>query len=245
MLWTRQLVRGAPSRPVLAIAATVALTAAAVFVAAPSASAATFTPSPDPTVDGGAGSLRAAIVAATTAGGDTIDLAAGGTYTLTCAGGGALSHGATPLTINGNGATIVQTCANSRVLGTLGSLTLDAVTLTGGNGTTGPGAGLFANTGAAATLTITNSTITGNSSSTTNGSGGGIFTSAITSISNSTISDNHENGSGTSPTGGGIYAAGTSISLDGTTVTGNTAVNGAGMRLGAGDFTMTSSTVSD
>src|SRR4051812_13256970 len=154
-------------------------TAALVAVGAP-AHASTFSPTADPTVDGAAGSLRAAIVAATNAGGDTIDLAPGGTYTLTCAGGGTLSHGTTPLTINGNGATIHQTCADSRVLATQGSLSLDSATITGGNGNIPFGAGIDANTQLTATLTITNSTITGNSSTGASTTGGGIYTSAVT-----------------------------------------------------------------
>src|ERR1039457_344739 len=82
-----------------------------VTVAAP-VGAATFTPTPDPAVDGAANSLRAAVGAATSVAGDEIDLQAGGTYTLTCAGGDQLTHSNTPLTISapsGAAATIRQT----------------------------------------------------------------------------------------------------------------------------------------
>jgi hypothetical protein len=114
------------------------LTAAYVVVlGAPRASALTLTASPDPTVDGAPGSLRAAVGAATSPGGDEIDLQAGGTYTLTCAGGGQLTHGISPLTIttpSGSPATIRQTCPGQRVLvNSLGLLTLHNVVITGGN----------------------------------------------------------------------------------------------------------------
>ncbi len=220
-----------------------ALVAAGLFSIASPANAATFTPSPDPAVDGAAGSLRAAIVAATNAGGDTVDLSPGGTYTLTCAGGGTLSHGSTPLTINGNGATIVQTCADSRVLATQGSLTLDSATITGGNGDITFGAGIDANSQLTDTLTISNSLITGNSSTNATAKGAGVYTSAITTITNTTITDNHLTGT-TSSTGAGVYAAGTALTLTNTAITSNTAVSGAGLRIGSGDFTMTDSTVS-
>jgi len=58
----------------------------AVAVEAPRVSALTLTASPDPTADGAPGSLRAVLAAATSPGGDEIDLQAGGTYTLTCLG---------------------------------------------------------------------------------------------------------------------------------------------------------------
>ena len=112
-------------------------TAWVVVLRAPSVSAMTLTASPDPTPDGAPGSLRAVLAAATSAGGDEIDLQAGGTYTLTCAGGGQLAHGLTPLTIttpSGPPATILQTCPGQRVLvQSLGLLTLHNLVVTGGN----------------------------------------------------------------------------------------------------------------
>jgi hypothetical protein len=73
----------------------------------------------------------------TSAGGDEIDLQAGGTYTLTCAGGGQLVHSTTPLTIttpSGPPATIRQTCPGQRVLTqSVGLLTVHNVVITGGN----------------------------------------------------------------------------------------------------------------
>ena len=122
----------------------------AVAVEAPHVSALTLTASPDPTADGAPGSLRAVLAAATSPGGDEIDLQAGGTYTLTCLGGGQLGHGTTPLTITtplGPPATIRQTCPGQRVLTqSLGLLTLHNVVITGGN--YAPGAIVIPNGGA-------------------------------------------------------------------------------------------------
>jgi hypothetical protein len=235
------VVTGGIRRPLIGVLAACAI-AVPLLVAEQPAVAAVFSPTPDPTVDGAAGSLRAAIIAATDGGGDEIALQAGGTYTLTCAGGGALSHGNTPLAITGNGATIVQTCPNNRVLGTQGSLALDGVTITGASGASGNGAGLFVNSPLSATLTISNSVITGNTSTDNNRSGGGIYTSALTNITNSTISDNHT--LGTLSTGGGIYSAANLLAITDSVVTGNSGTSGGGIRNAAGTFTMTRTTVS-
>src|SRR5262245_27846331 len=82
------------------------------------------------TTDGGAGSLREAVeTLAVNAGGDEVVLQAGATYTLTCAQGGALTHGNTPLTITGNGATITMeaTCEEHVLTNGTGALVLDGV----------------------------------------------------------------------------------------------------------------------
>src|SRR6185295_7437331 len=102
--------------------------------------------------DGDPGSLRDVIENdATNVGGDTVVLQAGATYALTCGAGGELEHDpATPLTIEGNGATIaVDSTCDSRVLvheGDVdGLLTLEGVTITGGNITSGnDGGGVYA-----------------------------------------------------------------------------------------------------
>ena len=62
--------------------------------------------------DGSTGSLRDVIEhQATSPGGDTVVLAAGATYVLTCAEGGTITHGDSPLEIVGNGATITMDAA--------------------------------------------------------------------------------------------------------------------------------------
>jgi hypothetical protein len=90
--------------------------------------------SPTTTADGGvgSGSLRDVVEnQATNGGGDTVTLAAGATYVLTCANGGDIAHGNTPLTIAGNGALItMEAGCNERLFhnGT-GNLEFDNVQL--------------------------------------------------------------------------------------------------------------------
>jgi hypothetical protein len=204
------------------VAAPVALVAASTT----SASASTFTVTT--TADGGAGSLREAIeTLAVQAGGDTVELQSGATYALTCGGGGQLTHGSTPLTINGNGATIEQACAGERVFDQgSATLILNDVTLTGGN-TSGPGAGLRS----AGILGVHGSTIRDNVSGPSS-AGGGIATvggSITVLLENSTISGN------TARNGGGIgVSAGTSVTVVNSTITGNHADGGPGTGVGGG-----------
>jgi hypothetical protein len=170
--------------------------------------------------DGGAGSLRAAFATASTDGQDTeIVLQAGHTYDLTDCTAGALAHGeAHNLTITGHGSTIRQTCSGWRVIDNIGSsglLTVDGVTVTGGNVSviTG-GGGIGATSGG---LVIRNSTLTGNSA----GTGGGVFVTGQGSLTvvNSTVTGN----TGTDSTGfGGLEAQG-NITLVYATVAANTA----------------------
>src|SRR4051812_25473464 len=66
------------------------------------------------TVDGGAGSLRRAIADANAAGGaHTIVLGSNLSYALDDCNAGALTSTAGPLTIQGNGSTIRQTCPDA------------------------------------------------------------------------------------------------------------------------------------
>jgi CSLREA domain-containing protein/LPXTG-motif cell wall-anchored protein len=106
----------------------------------------TVTTTADEVVADGVVSLREAITEANVAGGaTTIDLAANETYTLDeCAGdedanvSGDLDYVASdPLTINGNGSTVEQTCDGQRILqqsDTSAAVTLNDMTLTGGEG---------------------------------------------------------------------------------------------------------------
>jgi hypothetical protein len=178
--------------------------------------------------------------------GDAVVLQAGATYQLTvCAGphSGDLTHGSTPLTIEGNGATIQQTCDGERVLDQgAGDLDLEDVTLTGGN-TDGPGAGV--RTGG--NLGVHHSTIRDNVSGPLS-AGGGISVlngSASVLVEDSTLSGN------TARNGGAIgVSAGTQVQVVNSTITNNhadggpgTGVGGAVESNGGGEFVFTYATV--
>jgi len=236
----------------LVVAAVLAL-ACVVVLRAPRVSALTLTASPDPTVDGAPGSLRAAVAAATSPGGDEIDLQAGGTYTLTCAGGGQLAHGISPLTIttpSGSPATIRQTCPGQRVLvNSLGLLTIHNVVVTGGN--YAPSA-LVTPTGGAieenfGPVTVTDSTFENNSVTAAAGeptpaTGGAIGQSGFTlsgpesiTVTNSTFTNNSVTASPDpsclGPPGtcgnafGGAIGADIPITVENSTFTDNTATD--------------------
>jgi len=236
-----------------AVAALVLASFGLLAVSSAPAGAATFTPSPDPTVDGAAGSLRAAIGAATNAGGDEIDLVAGSTYTLTVCpqfspGAGQLSHGNTSLIVrtpSGLPATIRQTCPGERVLQQgSGSLTLDNVIVTGGNlqqaaGSTG--GGIDSQGGV---IVMNHSTLTGNSISAINSQGGAIWAAGVT-VTDSTVSGNAANGN--SAAGGAIGTLG-AVTVTNSTVSNNTANGFASAQGGAinafSGVTVTRSTMS-
>ena len=145
------------------------------------------------TVDGDPGSLRDVIENdATSVGGDTVVLQSGATYTLTCAAGGDIAHGNTPLTLQGNGATITMAAGcNERLLSNgTGALELQNVVL--GPVTTTFGAsitGALVNTSGA--LTITGGVISGNSITTTAGASVlGLFNATSYSASGFTMAQN-------------------------------------------------------
>ncbi|WP_186766454.1 FG-GAP-like repeat-containing protein, partial [Phaeobacter marinintestinus] len=131
------------------------------------------------------------------------------------------------ITIDGNDA--------SRVLNaTGGTITLDALAITGGlGGLYQDGAGL--KIGYSATVHLNNSTISGNS--TYKGSGGGLFNSGIATLTNSTISNNYAFYSG-----GGLANLGT-VSLTNSTVAGNDAQYFGGGLHDIGTATLTNSTL--
>src|SRR5438445_6947113 len=136
---------------------------------------------------GGAAGLVAAINAANAAGGGTIALAPGCTYTLTAAGSsGPLGANGLPIittriTIAGAHATIARSGSQQfRILevdGPGGNLSLTGLTITGGNANQ-PGGGVFNNAG---TLTLNSSAVTGN---TTSEDAGGILNKAGTAVLN-------------------------------------------------------------
>jgi predicted outer membrane repeat protein len=173
--------------------------------------------------DGSASSLRGVLENVNN--GDVVVLTAGATYQLTLceqiiktSSVGALFVDGS-VTIEGNGATIEQTCPD-RVMHTQSEITLENVTLTGGN-VDGPGGGLFQDSDNHTTLTGV--TITGNTA--TEG-GGGLATSGDLDITGSTFSDNHDTGND----GGGVrvFAAQGTTNITGSTFTGNSTVGWGG-----------------
>lgn len=188
---------------------------------------------------------------------DSIDLAAGGTYSLTTTNNGTdgnnglpviLSDGGNALVINGNGATIQRSTAagtpNFRIFVISGgNFTLDGVTLTNGNIQNGSfkGGAIRMLSG---TLTMTNSTITGNTATGVVSAYGGALAmnagTTIATISNSTISGNTGN------FGGGVYSRG-QLTMNNCTVSGNNSnvFGGGGFCISTGGVaTLTNCTIS-
>ena len=204
------------------------------------------TPAHAATITVGAGcTLVQAIVSANTdavapgssctagSGPDTIVLA-GGTYSYTTAFAlnTALPSITSPITIEGNGATIQRTgLANIRLLrvNTGGNLTLNQATITGGLRSElvdNAGGGIYNDNG---TLTLNNSTVSGNSAR----YGGGISTvNGTTTINNSTISNNFAN------TAGGVESYNNSTTtLNNSTISQNLANNEGGGIANSGNST--------
>ena len=180
--------------------------------------------------------LIAAIDGANTAGGGTLDLSFGCTYTLTQPaapdGPDGLPPITTAITIHGNGATITRGGPNPpwfRIfeVGSTGKLAIDQLTVSGGY--RDPGGGILN----AGTVTVNRSTISGNAS----GDGGGIFNaeSSELTVTQSTISGNG------SYNGGGIFNAGT-VTVDQSTISSNTGLMRGGGIFNAGTVTVTRST---
>jgi hypothetical protein len=230
--------------------------APAVYVLATASPAGALTLTVDDTADGppvasdcttpvpGSCSVRDAMAAAAAAGTHTIVLAAGVTYTLNycnAVDGEALRLGGnSTVTIQGNGATLRQTCpaaSDNGVIEILGAatFTLNSTTLTGGNATSGVG-GLQAGNDLAV-LTVNSSTITGNTATFQ----AGIGTAGSLTVNSSTISGNHASGSN----GGAINTFDDVAQVVNSTITGNSAaVNGGGITSTIGGVHLVYSTVS-
>ncbi|MBI3161551.1 MAG: S-layer homology domain-containing protein [Chloroflexi bacterium] len=218
---------------------TILLVVTSMLVQATPARAATITVTSN--ADSGAGSLRAAIAAAS--GGDTINFGAGlSGQTITLESELSISVNltidgstlATPVTLDGidvrafliNGGTTV-TLNTLNIVNNLGA---------------GTGGGIR-NLG---TLTVLNSTISGNNANSASGKGGGIYNSGTLTVTDSTISSNTANGtSANSSGGGGIYNSGT-LTVDGSTFSGNGASSGNGGAIynAGGTVTISNSTFS-
>lgn len=187
----------------------------------------------------------------------TIDLATNCTYTLTVPVPDADGyHGleiTTPVTINGNGATITRdnSAPIFRILLVTGSGSLTAGNLTVSNGNMNspwpsqPKGGGILNFG---TVTLNDSTVSGNSALSDNsapesndlGFGGGIYNANVLTVNNSTFS-----GNSTGDGGGGIYNQGT-LNVTGSTFSSNFADNQGGgiFNYNTGTATVTNSQVS-
>ena len=239
-------VLGAVSSVALVFGAT-----AATFVVTSAAPAGAVTLGPvDSTIpDGNANSLRD-VLENQVADGNTVVLEAGATYTLDDCESGDVNVDAA-VTIQGNGATIEQTC-NERVLETGDDITLENVTVTGGDDPGDQGGGLSGN----ANVTLTDTTFTGNATEghgggvyaqgtltisgslfTDNiadsniggfGGGGAVFANGPATITGSTFTDNVAYGTGGESSGGAVTSVGATLSIDTSSFSGNTAPRSAG-----------------
>jgi CSLREA domain-containing protein len=194
------------------------------------------------TVDGADGllSLREAVSQANAAAEPTtIELAPSTTYALTLCGGdedanvgGDLdSTGSQPVTLNGHGSTVDQTCAGERVLDQLDTdaqLAAHELTITGGDST--DGAAIRFN----ADVDLTGVTVSGNDAGTGQvlNSGGVMGGPPTIGLVDSTVGPN---------TGTGIRVSNGAISLAGSTITENT---GRGVGATDGAMSVTDSTIS-
>ena len=144
-------------------------------------------------------------------------------------GGNGLPLITSRITLNGSRTTIAGNDSNFRILmvtGT-GNLTLQGLTITGGN-TTGPGGGIFNLEG---TLTLNHSRVTGNASEGGMMSAcGGIAsgTNGTGPLGTTTLNFSQVNGNTASGSAGGILNHGGTLTLNGSQVDGNTAGNGGG-----------------
>jgi hypothetical protein len=188
--------------------------------------------------------LVAAVNATNAAGGGTITLTPGCTYTLTTSHGNDILDGpdglpiiTTPITFEGNANTITRasTAAQFRIaqVAPTGGLTLKAVTVSGGN-TAGNGGGIL-DFGA---VTLTSSQLSGNAAS---GLGGAIYSSgtpAAVTFTSSTVKSN------TAHRAAGIASVNGTLTITSSTVTSNAAtVNPGGIYFVAGTATLNTSSV--
>ncbi|MGH8481594.1 MAG: hypothetical protein ACRES8_03950, partial [Nevskiaceae bacterium] len=136
-------------------------------------------------------------------------------------------------TVDGDGASSLL-----RITGAAGSYSISNLIITNARGNAvgseaNGGGGIFFNPSGASTLTLTNVDLTGNRAVSSGGApGGGQYVGAAhtVTVTGGLISANHTAGD-TSPAGsngGGIFNAGT-LTLNGTTVSNNTAAQGGGI----------------
>ena len=192
--------------------------------------------------------LVAAVNAANAAGGGTVTLTPGCTYTLTGSNGNDLLNGpdglpiiTTPITFSGNANVITRasTAPAFRIVqvASTGGITLDAVTLSGGDATSALNndGGAILNFGA---VTLTGSHLSGN---TAGGLGGAVYSTgaaAAATFTSSTI------GSNTADQGAGIASVAGALTITSSSVTGNAATaDPGGIYFDTGTATLNTSTV--
>jgi hypothetical protein len=219
-------------RSLCALFGVVAISAVGLVALAPAAVADTIGPVDASIPDGDPGSLRD-VLENQVADGDVVVLEAGATYTLTCNGGGNIST-STEYTLQGNGATILQTC-DTYIFEINDDATFDGVTITGGYDDDDRSAGAIHVDADA--FTLLNSSIVGNQ---TCGAGGGIVMDggSFLHIENSTIAGNTAAGEG-----GAIASYGSSgsiVEIVNSTITGNSGGWGGAIDMAeGGDLSLT------
>jgi hypothetical protein len=193
-------------------------------------------------LDGGPGSLRAAITAANAnPGADTIDFGVAGTIALKS---GELDI-TDSLTINGPGINSLTVSGNntSRVFGLTGNPTVSIADLTVANGATAgsPGGGIYM---AGGNVTLDRVAVSGNTANSQfggQGAGGGFYVAGGTlTLDHSTLSSNQAVGANGytitysqvfpagSAAGGGLYVAGGMVYVNQSTFSSNRALGGTG-----------------
>ncbi|WP_370421334.1 hypothetical protein AB8O64_24175 [Streptomyces sp. QH1-20] len=188
-------------------------------------------------------SLITAVNEANAAGGGTVTLTPGCTYTLTAAHGNDGVNGptglpiiTTPITFEGNANTITRAGAtNFRIaqVSTTGGLTLKEVTLSGGHAATN-GGGIL-NFGA---VTLTGSELSNNAA---DGTGGGIHSTGGAAAATFTSSNVENN---TAHRAAGIASDRATLTLTSSVVSGNAAaINPGGIYYVAGTATLNTSSV--
>ncbi len=207
----------------------------------------------NPAPNAGTGTLRQAIIDANAnAGADTIAFAAGVTGTISLES--ALPNLADDVTISGPGANVLtvqrdpsaSTAFRIFAVNNGKAVGISGLTISGGraNGTAFPGnagGGIFNEGG---TLTMTSSTISGNIAGSLDaaGLGGGIYNAGTLTLNNSRVSANNSAFGGT---GGGINNSGVAVTINNSSISGNTTSQDAGgIATSAGTFSVNNSTIS-
>jgi hypothetical protein len=220
---------------------------------------------------GNAGGLLAAISCANANADTNVITLAAGTYTLTAEDSSnndsAFPTITTPITINGNGATIERDASAPEFrffrVTSGGTLTLNDLTLTGGLITNSSGGAIYSSSGA--TVRLNRTTLSGNTSVTSDA--GGLYNDGGTAILiDSTVSGNTARRSGglsnqsgqmtiinsmisgnTAEYGGGLFMQGgpAQLTIINSVISGNTATvfQGGGMTLNSGTATIINSTI--
>ena len=142
----------------------------------------------------------------------------------------------TALTVDGHGFSVTQTC-DLQVFQQVsrGAMTFENITISGGQ-TGSPGGGAI---GTADSVTIASSTLRGNQSSV---GGGAIAADFDVTIVDSTLADNESTGTGLLEYGGAINAGGT-VTVNRSTLSGNSSALAGGAVVAAGKVTIVNSTV--